>query len=198
MHLAHLLTLSGLLASIKPWVGRCRWCASQPALPHLHGPGLVATVSESTPLLCAAGASACASAALAPSAQDPRTTLESSMGLKRSPKIIPAESHPSRGCSPVGWPSCVRQLPITELMSAGLQGIPCCLLVRTQSLSKAVSPLSTCKTSCTACCRLLTLVQEPTKRLLLHHPCCCLDQTSAADGSGGQQAANMLCCLQLT
>ena len=118
------------------------------------------TVSANTPLLCAAGASVCASAALAPSARDLRITLESSMGLKRSSKTIPAGRRPSRGCSPVGWPSCVQQLPIMELTSAGLQGILCCLLVSAQSVSKAVSTLSTCKMSCTACCRLLTLVHK--------------------------------------
>ena len=122
--------------------------------------GLNGTVSESGPFVCAAGASACASAAPAPLAQGLRITLESFMGPKRSSKTIPAESRPNRGCSPVGWPSCVRQLPIMESTSAGLQGILCCLLVSAEAISKAVSPPSACKMSGFACCRLLTFVPK--------------------------------------
>ena len=169
-------------------------------VPTAHQPASIINkiVSAITPLLCAAGASVCASAALAPLARDLRITLESSMGLKRSSKTIPAGRRPSRGCSPVGWPSCVQQLPITELTSAGLQGILCCLLVSAQSVSEAVSTLSTCN-----CCALHVAdcslwCTKPTKTFVLHHQCCCLDQTPAADGLGWQQAANVLCCLQLT
>ena len=156
MHLGQLCTLSGFLAS------SCAWDAAdgvagapaalQPASSDIPTKccGLNGTVSESRPFVCAAGASACASAAQAPSAQDLRIILESSMGLKRSSKTIPVESRPNRGCSPVEWPSCVRQLPIMELTSVGLQGILCCLLVSAEGMSKGVSPPSACKKSCIA------------------------------------------------